>query len=82
MSREVGRIDYRIEDEHSSKHCRIEEIAREKDPEKTDEVLQYSHFDLADQSVLARSILLEKTQRPQLLEVVRGYARTTEIEGR
>src|SRR5207253_6884450 len=53
-------------------------VAREENSEKSDEVLQYSHLNLAHQPIFTCRILLEKTQCLQLLEVMRGYARAAE----
>src|SRR5260370_4570800 len=48
--------------------------------EKSAEVLQYSHLNLAYQPVFTCRILLEKTQCLQLLEVMRGDAWAAEPE--
>lgn len=80
MGRKVRRIEDRIQNQHRCKHGRVEQIARQQDPQEADKVSQNSHLHLANESVFTSNILLEKTQAPQLLKMMRRNARTAEIE--
>src|SRR6266571_4029044 len=67
MCRKIGRVEDRVEDQHRSKHGRIEQVAWQKEPENADKVSQHTHLYMFNEMIFPRQVLLQQSQRPKFL---------------